>query len=162
MSVFRRKLMLEARKLIEGRFFFNQPDNEIWYVTTDGKVCTQLSNVGGWTSTPINNTFVSNTYENGMGRVVFENPLVTLGEQYARYKNNLHLISLPKTFNYIQSFNNGFGTAIPIQIWQCPRVRLDREFHPKMNTLYVPKGATIHVNGVITNEYKDKIIEYVL
>ncbi len=50
-----------------------QPDNEIWYTSTDGKVVEPDLSVGK----PVL-TLLSNTYENGKGVLVFEEDLVTI------------------------------------------------------------------------------------
>lgn len=50
-----------------------QPDNEIWYTSTDGKVVEPDLSVGKPAL-----TLLSNTYENGKGVLVFEEDLVTI------------------------------------------------------------------------------------
>lgn len=53
-----------------------QPDDEIWYITSDGKVATFNSSApfGGL-------TVVSNTYKNGKGIIKFSGALKTIGNQ---------------------------------------------------------------------------------
>lgn len=50
-----------------------QPDNEIWYTSTDGKIVEPDLSVGKPAL-----TLLSNTYENGKGVLVFEEDLVTI------------------------------------------------------------------------------------
>lgn len=56
-------------------------DNEIWYTTTDGNPITRVEvvtpdgtiSVGG-----SENTLISNTYENGIGKLIFDKPITIL------------------------------------------------------------------------------------
>ena len=65
------------------------PNNEIWYTTTDGKVCEPHKKDVFGTS------IISNTYENGHGTIKFNGNVTTIGEQ-AFYKcSRLVSISMP-------------------------------------------------------------------
>ena len=76
MSSYRRRLAAIANKLICGIDFSKQPDNELWYITTDGqKTDNSDKNLMGEFSRQAGLSVVSHTYENGLGKVRYNDTL---------------------------------------------------------------------------------------
>ena len=69
-------------------------NHKIYYTTTDGKYIN-------WNGTP--NDVVSNTYENGMGVLVFDKPVTSVS---CRANKNLKTVVIPATVEKIGSFYN--------------------------------------------------------
>ena len=69
-----------------------QGDNEIWYTSSDGNAVTPYAAdaFGGL-------EIVSNTYEGGRGKLVFNGPLVEIGNNAFMYCDNLETVDLPET-----------------------------------------------------------------
>lgn len=104
-----------------------QPNNEIWYTTTDGNILNTTYIVEKLTD----NTLVSNTYENGQGILTFKNDLneiptqmfyflniqsvslpssiTTIGDGAFQNCTNLNSVKLPNRLTEIQ--NNAFGNC---------------------------------------------------
>ncbi|SFG38025.1 hypothetical protein [Prevotella sp. KH2C16] len=100
--------MMKTLRMIEGIDFSRQPDDEIWYVSTDGKVCEQVLPTGGYGSQP-GLEVVSNTYENGLGRVKLNTAIQSIGGSYIREQNsyttiNIHLVSFPRQLHRFNAF----------------------------------------------------------
>ena len=75
------------------------PDNEIWYTTIDGNPVSLLSEVIGWPDAEFNTKVVSNTYQNGIGKIKFEQSLTEIKRVSFAQKMNLATIYLPYTLN---------------------------------------------------------------
>ena len=83
-----------------------QPNNEIWYTSTDGNIVipTNAEIFGA--------NLISNTYENGRGKMVFDGDVTMLGDEHVssstqatfNYKNTLDSIFLPSSVRKIGSF----------------------------------------------------------
>lgn len=70
----------------------NIPNDEIWYKTNDGQVITNFP------TTSYNVNFVSNTYENGIGKIKFDGELYRIPSNFCyRYSDNLVSIVLPES-----------------------------------------------------------------
>lgn len=73
--------------------------NEIWYTSTDGNIVTPRSGEEVNDFRTIESLFgaslVSNTYENGVGRMVFDGPVTLIGKAAFRSIDNLETITLP-------------------------------------------------------------------
>ena len=101
------------------------PNNEIWYTTTDENIVT-LSNVF-----PRHIDFgadvVSNTYVNGVGKIVFNGEISQIGNNAFYYVNNLESIFLPESVTTIgrSSFAGCSG----------------------LKTVYLPKGLELINTG---------------
>lgn len=118
MSIFRRKLMMLSEKYIMGIDFSKQPDNEIWYITTDGqKLEEDFDFIGGY-GKQRGLEVISHTYENGIGKVVYNADVKVLGESAFKVKGYLKkqalLISLPRKLTYIAAYS--FQTNRPNDI----------------------------------------------
>ena len=72
-----------------------QPNNEIWYTSTDGKVVTPRE------SDAFGADIVSNTYANGKGVISFSADVTQIGDQAFFYCQTLQSILLPETVNAI-------------------------------------------------------------
>ena len=73
-----------------------QPANQIWYTTSDGEI-VEPNNPDGFGA-----NIVSNTYENGLGIITFDQPLTSIG-QYAFRGGNLASIIFPEG---VEELNN--------------------------------------------------------
>ena len=86
-----------------------QPDNEIWYTSTDGKV-VEPRNPG-----VLNVGIISNTYENGKGIIRLDGDLTRIGEKKSAYSaatdsffymsSTLASVSLPNSLRTIAYFS---------------------------------------------------------
>ncbi|MBF1491459.1 MAG: hypothetical protein HXN76_01880 [Prevotella pallens] len=139
MSSYRRHLAAIANKLICGIDFSKQPDNELWYITTDGqKAKSILPTYGGQTM-----TVLSHTYENGIGKVTYKEDLVNIGQRVLQ-DNNLILVSMPKK-------------VINIGIYCCNGkiLILHNEQKVVFNMLYLQQSGTLYVQPNCARYYKD-------
>lgn len=89
--------------------FSKQPDNEIWYITFDNNLIKNIYNyqensffIGRWGKQP-DLQFVKHIYENGLGKIIYNNPIIRLGES-ALKTNNVKIISFPKQFKQIHAY----------------------------------------------------------
>ena len=84
---------------------FHPEDNIIWneirYTTTDGNAITP-NNIYGFNEE--GNNIISNTYEDGLGRIVFENPVTRIPNSAFNNIGTLETIQLPGTVETIQSY----------------------------------------------------------
>ena len=139
MSSYRRRLAVIANKLICGVDFSGQPENELWYITTDGqKAKSVLPSYGGQTM-----TVLSHTYENGVGKITYKEILVNIGERILQDANIL-LSSMPKKVIKI----NNYCCAGKILI-------LHNEQKVVFNRLYLQQGGTLYVQPNCAKFYKD-------
>ena len=123
-----------------------QPDNEIWYTTTDGKVVTLSSDHA------FDAAVVSNTYENGKGIIRFDGNVTTM-TNYAFYGDNLYnsnlkSISFPET---LQTFEAGLygceeleSIHLPSHLKSIPGHFL--VMHNKLRELEFPETDSIAEN----------------
>ena len=74
--------------------YVTQGDNEIWYTTTDGNAATPYASdaFGGL-------EIVSNIYDGDKGKLVFNGPLVEIGDNAFMNCDNLETVDLPETVN---------------------------------------------------------------
>lgn len=91
-----------------------QPNNEIWYTSADGNV------VEPYKADSFNTTIISNTYEDGIGKLVFDGPLTKIGN-LAFFNSPLLEITLPDSVEEIAE--NAF--------WQEPAHWTLQAFHGK-------------------------------
>ena len=70
-----------------------QPNNEIWYTTTDGNIVEPYD-------LPTDNTLLSNTYENDKGVMIFEKDLDEIPTNIFSYKS-VESVSLPSSITTI-------------------------------------------------------------
>ena len=142
MSLLRRRLMMQASRLIDGIDFSAQPDNEVWYVTTDGQVYHNIEQMGWGTQAGLK--VVSNTYKDGMGRAVYNMPLELLGENFAQDMTRIKVISLPREVKAIGAYSLGYTTinSADVVLLAKERIRYNYGLGWSFKTLYVQKGLT--------------------
>ena len=104
--------------MVQDPFYFDfskQPDNEIWYTTFDNK---KLENNSGKSDDlyfkGINYyteglQFIKHTYENGIGKIIYNKPITKLGESAIQLpifgkQIKLNVISFPKQFYNCQAY----------------------------------------------------------
>lgn len=142
MSLLRRRLMIQTSRLIDGIDFSAQPDNEVWYVTTDGQVCHNIEFVGYGAQAGLK--VVSNTYKDGMGRVVYNMPIEHFGETFAQDLARIKVISLPRKVKVIDAYSLGYATknSADAVLLAKERINYNEGFNWYLKTLYVQKGLT--------------------
>lgn len=88
----------------EANATFHAEENIIWneirYTTTDGNAITP-NNVSGFNEE--GNSIISNTYEDGLGRIIFENLVTRIPNSAFAYFGTLETVRLPGTVEAIQS-----------------------------------------------------------
>lgn len=116
----------------------NEPDlptplnNEIYYTSTDGNIIVPYR-------LPTNNTLISNTYNNGVGKLVFENDLVEIVVDMFYFETRLKTIQLPNSITIIK--DGAF--------WQCPLLEV----------IYIPESVNIIESNVFGICHKLKNIK---
>lgn len=142
MSLLRRRLMMQASRLIDGIDFSAQPDNEVWYVTTDGQVCHNIEQMGWDTQAGLK--VVSNTYKDGMGRAVYNMPIEQIGESFAQDMARIKVISLPRKVKAIGAYSLGYGNrnSADVVLLGKEKIRYIYGLGWNFRTLYVQKGLT--------------------
>lgn len=151
MSTYRRRLMARANKLVLGIDFSKQPDNELWYITTDGqKVDSSERNLIGGYNKQEGLSVVSHTYENGIGKVRYNADVVKFGEGTFRIVSNCLLVSVPRKVSFISAFC--FGE----QGYPIDHLVLLRGTNVDYNTQFLPyiKNA-LYVQPNCAQYYKD-------
>lgn len=119
-----------------------QPDNEIWYTTTDGNIIQypyQDPTEGFWPHV------VSNVYENGQGVITCDEPITVIGPNAFQMIQNLASIELPgsvKTIGYA-AFN--YCPALT-EIWLPEGVESIQasafQLNENLQKVYVPSTVT--------------------
>ena len=71
------------------------PNNQIWYISSDGKVVTPYS------SRVFGANIVSNTYENGKGVIKFDGAVTEIGAYAFEYRSSLTSITIPNSVTSI-------------------------------------------------------------
>lgn len=101
--------------------FSKQPDNEIWYITFDNNPIKNIYNyqensffIGRWGKQP-DLQFVKHIYENGLGKIIYNKPIIKLGENSLK-TNNVKMVSFPKQFKYIYAYCLNYGTQSKLPI----------------------------------------------
>ena len=152
MSTFRRRLTARANKLVLGIDFSKQPDNELWYITTDGqKFDSSESNLIGTYNKQEGLSIISHTYENGMGKVRYSATVVKFGENAFRFVSNCLLISLPRKVSLINAFS--FGNSIYNQIDYLVLLRGAKVVYNTQFTPHIKKALYVQPN--CAQYYKD-------
>lgn len=164
MSSYRRRLAAIANKLICGIDFSKQPDNELWYITTDGqKTDNSDKNLMGEFSRQAGLSVVSHTYENGLGKVRYNDTLKVLGGQAFRSTKNTLLVSLPRTLERLGAFC--FGDSITHAIGHLILLNKGKvtynpqlQFKPRLKSnLYVQPNCSQYYKGNFDNIIEKKI-----
>ena len=92
---------------VDGVNYSVQPDNEIWYITSDNNkadAATILTNYAGDKATQI----LAHIFENGICKVKIDRPVKLIPENYIRYAPNIISISLPKQVYSLGAWSMGF------------------------------------------------------
>lgn len=156
MSTYRRRLAAIANKLICGVDFSKQPDNELWYITTDEqKVDSSEINLIGGYDKQVDLQVVSHTYENGIGKVRYNADVVKFGEGVFRFVENCLLVSLPRKVVEIRAFSFGNSTLNAIGylvLLSSEEVEYNTSFKPYIrNTLYVQPNCAQYYKDIFSN-----------
>lgn len=164
---YRRYMMLRANKLICGIDFSKQPDNEIWYISIDGQKLERVNLIGGW-SKQQGLEVVSHIYENGIGKVVYNDDVERLGESAFRvvdreYKQAL-LISLPRKLSSmgawsLDSVTNKLNSLVLLNGDFKGNILPSNKGHrPVISNVYVMQGCALYyVDMVEYNVIEKKI-----
>lgn len=163
---YRYYMMSIANKLICGVDFSKQPDNEIWYISIDGQKLEGVNLIGDWGKQQ-GLEVVSHVYENGIGKVVYNDDVERLGESAFRvldreYKQAL-LISLPRKLSSMGAW--GFNSVTNIL---DSLVLLNGEFkgsilpsnkghRPAISNVYVMQGCASYYTDMEYNVIEKKI-----
>ena len=141
MSTFRRRLTARANKLVLGIDFSKQPDNELWYITTDRqKVDSSERNLIGEYNKQEGLSVVSHTYENGIGKVRYSVAVEKFGEGVFRFVGNCLLVSVPRKVSLISAFCFGETNYLIdcLVLLRGTEVEYNTQFKPVLkNALYV-------------------------
>jgi len=167
MSSYRRRLAALVNKLICGIDFSKQPDNEIWYISIDGQKLERVNLIGGW-SKQQGLEVVSHVYENGIGKVVYNDDVQRLGEAAFRvldreYKQAL-LISLPRKLSSmgawcLDSVTNKLNSLVLLNGDFKGNILPSNKGHrPVISNVYVMQGCALYyVDMVEYNVIEKKI-----
>lgn len=141
MSGYRRRLAAIANKLICGVDLSRQPNNELWYITTNGqKVDSSKRNLIGGYNNQEGLQVVSHTYENGIGKVRYNADVVKYGEDVFRFVDNCLLVSVPRKVSSIGafSFDIHYSPIDSLVLLNVGEVVYNTSFKPHIGTaLYV-------------------------
>lgn len=106
MSSYRRGLAATANKQICGVDFSKQPNNEIWYITEEGKKINIANEylIGQW-GKQNDLQVVSHTYENGVGKIRYNVDVRSIGENFLYIDRTVLLVSLPRVVNVVNAYS---------------------------------------------------------
>lgn len=159
---YRYYMMSIASKLICGIDFSKQPDNELWYVTTDGRKTdgSDRNLIGGY-GRQEGLQVVSHTYEDGLGKVRYNMALQKTGENVFGNTRNILLVSLPRRFSIVGAFCFGNDTSTSVGnlvLLNVGKVRLHERFSPYISKcLYVQPGCAAYYKELGYNIIEKRI-----
>lgn len=152
------------------------PDNEIWYTTKDNSL------FGDWTyyktvcGEPFDKEIVSHTYTNGIGKIVFNEPITRVNDNafssYGNYTDrpkSLTNIYLPNKVEYIG--RGAFGNQKVIETFKVPNSKFEigsgafqgAKVMKFTGDNILPNGEGILVDGILyTLNYDDKAEELII
>lgn len=118
-SVTIKRSVFSKKANIDSYAIFSLPSNVIKYTSTDGNVVTPYSPLEQFGA-----NVVSNTYENGVGTVIFDAPVTSLGQYaYYYYGSRLQTITLPSSIVSVHS--NAFNSASSLTNFYGPLAGVD-------------------------------------
>ena len=155
---YRYYMMTIANKLICGVDFSKQPDNELWYITTDGQktINTDRNLMGGW-GRQNGLQIISHTYKDGIGKVRYNAQLKRFGEGVFGVTTNTLLVSLPRNLVWFGAGSFGVNKDYSVGylvLLNSNGVDYNREpaFKPILkNALYVQPNCTQYYKDNLTN-----------
>lgn len=144
MSIIRRRQMLLAdadTRLIKSIDFSYQKDNEIWYLTTDGRMDDSVVRLNkGWGYQP-GLDVISHSYSDGIGKLVCNTDILKVGESWIKTNKKITLLSFPRKFLYMNAFCLQGGKNLTNIIFLGNISTFHKDFRPIMFS-----GSKIHVN----------------
>lgn len=151
MSMFRRRMMMQANKLICGIDFSGQPDNELWYITTDNSKIDNDSDINliGTYGKQVGLQVVSHTYENGLGKVRYNAPLERLGENVFQDTAKLQCVSIPRKVTSVAAYCFCYSSAHVIEnmvLLPSKQVLFNSAFPPNVKKIYIQPGCSQYYN----------------
>lgn len=169
MSINRRTLITfnyNRQLTIDDIDFSKQPDNEIWYttennipITLPNNVTTQQFYIGNWGKQQ-DLQFVNSTYENGLGKIIYNKPYISMGERsFNPVKNNVLILSLPRQFKSINAYCFSFQKINEIVFLSNNNVYVHNS-SLNGNTLYVQPGLSNNYNTL--KKYQNLIFKNVI
>ena len=146
--------------------FSKQPDNEIWYttennipITLPNNVTTQQFYVGDW-GKQADLQFVNSTYENGLGKIIYNKPYIIMGERsFNPVKTNVLILSLPRQFKQINAYCFSFQKIKELVFLSNNKVYVNM-VSLTGNTLYVQPGLSNNYNTL--KKYQNLIFKNVI
>lgn len=146
--------------------FSKQPDNEVWYttennipITLPNNVTSQQFYVGGW-GKQADLQFVNSTYENGLGKIIYNKPYISMGERsFNPIKNNVLILSLPRQFKQINAYCFSFQEIKEIIFLINNKVYVNNASLTG-NTLYVQTGFSNNYNTL--KKYQNFIFKNII
>ena len=152
------------------------PDNEIWYTTKNNSLFSDWSYYKTVCGEPFDKEILSHTYDNGIGRIVFDGPLTRVNDNafssYGNYTDrptDLTNIYLPNRVEYIG--RGAFGNQKMIETFKVPNSKFEIGRGAFQGTKVVkftgenilPNGEGILVDGILyTLNYDDKAEELII
>ena len=127
------------------------PNNEIWYTTTDGNIVEPYA-------LPTDNNLLSNTYENGIGKMTFENDITVLADAIFSQQTTLVSVKLPNTLTKINAstFNNCSkleSVNIPNSVTEIGNYAFHNLY--ELESIEIPEG----VKKIGSNSFRSDIFE---
>lgn len=160
MSGYRRRLAAIANELICGIDFSKQPEDEVWYIKSDGeKVADNDRNLLGGYGKQEGLQVVSHTYENGIGKVRYNADILKFGEKFFNNGKNIFVVSIPRKVVRVSSFSLGAGSPIGnLVLLSSGETELQTNFRPKVKgNVYVQPNCTQYYKDLGYNIIEKKI-----
>lgn len=169
MSINRRALITfnyNRQLTIDEIDFRKQPDNKIWYttennvpITLPNNVTSQQFYIGNWGKQQ-DLQFVNSTYENGLGKIIYNKPYISMGERsFNPVKNKVLILSLPRQFKQINAYCFSFQEIKEIIFLTNNKVYVHNSSLSGY-TLYVQPGQGNTYNTL--NKYQNFIFKNVI
>lgn len=161
MSDYRRRLAAIANKMICGVDLSKQPEDEVWYIKSNGeKVADNDRNLLGGYDKQEGLLVLSNTYQDGLGKIKYNKSAVRFGEDFFRFEPNLTLVSLPKRVKRLGAFSLGEkGTPIGRVVFlSSNKISMNTSFKPYIKkVLYVQPNCAQYYKAFNFNIIEKKI-----